>query len=250
VALAAATEARADLDEGATATELAAAQAEVDQKKLALSDAEAALAATRLTAPFDGTILEVHVTVGDTVASGKTILTLANLQELQVVASVDETTVRSVSAGQKAQVTFDALPGVIVTGAVGEIPLQGTLQGDVMIYEVPVSLEGAQNLGARVGMTADVAIATGEAANALLVPTMALFKSNGMHQVLVADPAQPDADAQAAPVQTGLSNGTYTQITAGLNEGDQVVVEMSGSTENSQNRSLQRGAPMGMFGIR
>ncbi len=119
------------------------------------------------------------------------------------------------------------LPGTTLSGVVGDVPLQGTLQGDVMVYEVPVSLEGADKLPLLVGMTANVAISTGDVENALLVPTMALTKSNGMVQVMVADPANPEAEPQAVPVQTGLSNGTYTQITAGLNEGDQVVVQLS-----------------------
>ena len=108
------------------------------------------------------------------------------------------------------------------------MPLQGTLQGGVTVYEVPITLQGAEKLGALlVGMTANVKIATGEAQNALLVPTMALTKSNGMYQVLVADQLNPTAEPQAVPVQVGLSDGTYTQITSGLNDGDQVVVEMS-----------------------
>jgi hypothetical protein len=62
---------------------------------------------------------------------------------------------------------------------------------------------------------------------------MALTKSNGLYQVLVADPLNPSAAAQAVPVQVGLSDGTYTQITGGLNEGDQVVIEMSSGTNNN-----------------
>ncbi len=53
-------EARAKLDVGADVTDVAAAQAAVDKKKLALADAEAALAATTLVAPFDGTVLQVN----------------------------------------------------------------------------------------------------------------------------------------------------------------------------------------------
>ena len=48
-----------------------------------------------------------------------------------------------------------------------------------------------------------------------------------MYQVLVADPADPAAEPQAVPVEVGLSDGTYTQIVRGLNDGDQVVVQMS-----------------------
>ncbi len=52
------------------------------------------------------------------------------------------------------------------------------------------------------------------------------------------------------PVQVGLSDGTYTQITSGLNEGDQVVVEMSSSTGTGNNRNFRVGGGiMGMPGL-
>ena len=111
VALATAKDARATLDEGTDAATLAAAQADVDKKRLAVADAEAALAGTKLTAPFDGTVLQTNVAVGDVVAANTAILTVANLNNLQVLASVDETTIRRVSAGQPAQISFDAVPG-------------------------------------------------------------------------------------------------------------------------------------------
>ena len=60
--------ARAELDEGADATKLASAQAAVDKKKLAVSNAEIALAGTQLVAPFDGTILEANASEGDRVS--------------------------------------------------------------------------------------------------------------------------------------------------------------------------------------
>ncbi|MFZ1462685.1 MAG: HlyD family efflux transporter periplasmic adaptor subunit, partial [Anaerolineae bacterium] len=108
VALQAAQEARTDLDTGADATKIAAAQAAVDKKRLTLGDAEAALAGARLLAPFAGAILQTNVNVDDQVTANTTILTLANLGTLQVVASVDETTIRQISAGQDATITFDA----------------------------------------------------------------------------------------------------------------------------------------------
>ena len=233
VALAAARDARSQLDEGADATELAATQADVDQKRLAVQDAEQALAGTQLTAPFAGTILQTHVDPGDNIAANTRILTLANLQQLQVLASVDKTTIRRVAAGQPAQITFDALPGQTLAGQVGEVPLQGSLQGGVMVYEVPIGVDGAQNLPLLTGMTANVQIQTGQAANALLIPSMALQKVSGMYQVLVADPADPTAEPQAVPVEVGLSDGAYTQIVRGLNDGDQVVVQMSSADNNS-----------------
>jgi multidrug efflux pump subunit AcrA (membrane-fusion protein) len=124
------------------------------------------------------------------------------------------------------------------------VPLQGSLQSGVMVYEVPISLEGAEDLPLLVGMTANVGIRTGEATNALLVPTMALQAVNGLYQVLV--PVTPDAAGStiAVPVEVGLSNGTYTQITKGLNLGDQVVVQFSATDSNSTFRNFGGGGTL------
>ncbi len=129
VAQAEARDNRATLDKGPDAVKLAAAQAAVDKKRLAVADAEAALAGANLSAPFDGTILQTNVQPGDLVSSNTRILTVANLKTLQIVASVDETTIRQVAAGQRAQITFDAFPGRTLRGQVASVPLQGTLQG-------------------------------------------------------------------------------------------------------------------------
>jgi RND family efflux transporter MFP subunit len=245
--LAAAKDARAKLDEGTDAVTLASAQADVDKKRLAVFDAQAALAGTKLTAPFDGTVLQTNAAVGDVVAANTPILTVANLSDLQVLASVDETTIRQVSAGQLAQITFDAVPGQTLQGQVGEVPLQGTLQGGVMVYEVPISLVGAEKLPLLVGMTANVKIAVGQAENALLIPAMALQKANGMYQVLVPNTTDPAGQPEAVPVEVGLSDGSYTQIVRGLNEGDNVLVQLSAAQSNTN--ANFRGGGGGFIGI-
>ena len=247
VALATAQDARAKLDEGADAVTLASAQADVDKKRLAVADAETALAGTKLTAPFDGTVLQTNVAVGDVIAANTSILSLANLNNLQVLASVDETTIRRVSAGQPAQITFDAVPGQTLQGQVGDVPLQGTLQGGVMVYEVPISLVGAEKLPLLVGMTANVKVAVGQAENALLVPAMALQKANGMYQVLVPNTVDPAGQPEAVPVEVGLSDGSYTQIVRGLNDGDKVMVELSAAQSN--NNANFRGGGGGIMGM-
>jgi HlyD family secretion protein len=232
VALEVAQSNRAELDEGPDATALAEAQAQVDKLRLAASDAEVALAGTELAAPFDGTILDTYVSVGDPVAANSTIVTLADLGSLQVVASVDETTIRQVSAGQKASISFDAYPNQTFEGEVLSVPLYGTLQGGVTVYDVPLSLTGAEALNLLVGMTANVDIEVGHVTDALLVPTLALQKVSGSYQVSVPNTLDPAGVPETVPVQIGLSNGTYTQIVKGLIAGDQVIVQLD-TTQSS-----------------
>ncbi len=240
VNLQAAEQARADLDAGPDAVKLAAAQADVDKKHLAVADAEADLAAATLVAPFGGTVLQTNAQPGDRISANSPILTLASMDELRVVASVDETTIRQIQAGQSASISFDAFPGQTFRGQVLSVPLQGALQGGVMVYDVPISLPGADALPLLVGMTANVAIDVGQTQNALLVPSMAVQTVGGMAQVLVPNASDP-ANPVAVPVQVGLSNGTYTEIVRGLNLGDQVVVQLSSSTSGQ----LRFGGPGG-----
>jgi multidrug efflux pump subunit AcrA (membrane-fusion protein) len=235
VALATAKDNQTTLLKGTPAATLAAAQADVDKKRLAVADAEADLAGTRLTAPFFGTVLQTKGTAGNQVGPSTVVLTLADLKTVQVAALVDETTIKRVSQGQTAQVTFDALVGQTLRGQVGEVPLQGALQGGVMVYEVPISLTGADKLPLLVGMTANVKIQTGQAQNALLVPAMAVLRSSSGYQVMVPHATDPQGALTAVIVEIGLSDGVNTVITKGLNLGDKVVVQLAATTTTTNN---------------
>ena len=120
------------------------------------------------------------------------------------------------------------------------VPLQGSLQGGVTVYEVPLSLTGADRLPLLVGMTANVKIQVGQAMNALLVPTLAVQKVGGKYQVLVPNATAAKGEATVVPVEVGLSDGTYTQITNGLKAGGQVIVQLT-ATQSSSNQARSGG---------
>jgi HlyD family secretion protein len=249
VNLEAAQEDRAELEEAADANDVAAAQSTIEKQRLAVADAEEVLAGTELVAPFAGTILDVYVGDGDPVGASTSIATLADLSSFEVVTTVDETTIRQVSAGQDAAISFDAYPDQTFTGQVLSVPLYGTLQGGVTVYDVPVSLVGAESLNLLVGMTANVEIQVGQATDALLVPTMALTRASGGYQVLVPNTVDPEGEPEAVPVQVGLSDGTYTQVIKGLNAGDQVLVELDASSSDDGFPGGNGGVFSGIFGF-
>lgn len=234
---------RTDLDAGPDETELASANATVAKMQRAIDDAQADLDAASLRAPFSGTVLQTNSSAGNLLSSATVILTLANLKQLQVVASIDETTIRQIQQGQPVKISFDAFAGQSFTGEVLSIPLQGTLQGDVMVYDVPMSLVGAEQLPLLVGMTANVEIQVGQVKNAMLLPKMAILSSNRGSRVLVPNTSDPTGEPQAVPVEIGLSDGIYTEIRSGLKVGDSVVIQVSSS--DSSNFRFPGG---GLFG--
>jgi len=219
----------AKTEAGPDPKEIEVAQARVISAQANLEGAQAALEAATMVAPFDGVIVLVGVEKGDLVSSNAIVVTLADLTNLRVLAIVDETDISNVEIGQEVEATFDAFPGLSFLGQVLEVPLQGTLSQNVLTYEVPVSLEGAEGVALKTGMTANLNIVVGRRENALLVPAMAVQQSEEGPVVMVQD--TPQGTAVATPVQVGLSDGTYVEIVSGLIEGDRVVVEYQATQE-------------------
>jgi HlyD family secretion protein len=207
------------------------AQSRYDAAKATLEEAQATLEASTMVAPFDATVISVDVEVGDLVSSNTNVMTLADLSDLQVLANVDETDISRVEVGQEVEITFDAFPGQRFRGKVLEVPLEGNLVQNVVTYEVLVSLEGAEGVSLRSGMTANVSIVVGRRENALLVPALAVWQAEEGNVVMVQD--SPQGAAMATRVELGLSDGLYVEVLRGLNEGDQVVVEYE-SVEEQQ----------------
>ena len=213
---------------GAQAKDIDLAQARYNAAKAKLEEAQEALENATMVAPFDGTVISTGAKVGDLVGSNSTIVTLADLTDLEIVASVDETTISKVDVGQQATITFDAFPGLRFQGEVLEVPLEGRLQSNIVTYDVRVSLEGAEDVAIAPGMTANLTISVGRTEDAMLVSALAIQQSEDGNVVMLQD---APGSYVVTPVQVGLSNGIWVEILRGLNEGDQVLVQYEQSTQ-------------------
>jgi multidrug efflux pump subunit AcrA (membrane-fusion protein) len=143
---------------GSTPEQIASAEAQATQSRAALAAAEAALEKTELRAPFDGTVIDISVEVGDTAAPGEIVVVLATLDHLRVrTTELTELDVARVETGQVAIVTLEALPGLELKGHVDRVGEQSVeYRGDVT-YPVYVALEDEVSR-LRWGMTARVEI--------------------------------------------------------------------------------------------
>ncbi|MCL5677339.1 MAG: efflux RND transporter periplasmic adaptor subunit [Firmicutes bacterium] len=80
-------------------------------------------AATRVTAPADGTVLQVDAKEGEMTAPGQPLVVMANLTKVRVEANVEETEIAQIRPGEGADVYVDAYPGKPLTGQVKEVGL-------------------------------------------------------------------------------------------------------------------------------
>jgi multidrug efflux pump subunit AcrA (membrane-fusion protein) len=143
--------------QGPDPKDVAVAQARLDNAKTALAAAEARLEDLELRAPFSGTLSEVNVRLGEWINPGQPVLVLADLADLHVeTTDLNEIDAARVNVGDKVIVTFDALPGVQVTGVIKSIAPKAS-EGSGVNYTAVITLDELPAL-LRWGMTAFVDI--------------------------------------------------------------------------------------------
>ena len=157
-------------------------------------------------------------------------------------ASIDQSNITQVKAGQKVDITLDAYPNEHISGTVSLVALQGTIVSNVTTFTVTAMVDQVTDL-LRAGMNANIDIAESEATNVLTVPSEAIKTSGTMKQVIVPVTTIANTPAQARPatqnvtVEVGLDDGTNVEIKSGLKEGQEVVIGTSSSTTTTTTKS-------------
>ena len=165
--------------------------------------------------------------------------------------TVDELDVASMSVGQKAAVTLDAVRGVF-SGTVSAISSVGSNNSGVTSYDVSIVLE--PNEAFLIGMNASAIVTIEERDDVLIIPLAAVQYSRGEQYVWKYSGSLPSGNDDAAepgvrtPVVTGLSDAGRVEIIDGLSEGDQVVVIVRGTDDAWDFMGGQRRMTMGPGG--
>lgn len=232
--------------------EVKSAQAVVDSDKIALDIARDRLTDTKVMAPIDGVVAARNVQIGQIIASGvsnvgggTTVMTLSDLSRLFVLASVDESDIGKVALDQAATVTVDAYPGRRFQGKVVRIATKGVNLSNVVTFEVKLEVTGKEKSLLKPEMTADVEILAAEKSGVLLVPSEAVLRKAGGKQVVTV--VKDGAENEEVVVETGISDGTKTEIARGLSDGQTVLVHKGGADGKWGAPPRLPGAPRGMM---
>ncbi len=215
-------EARAALDEltSPPAEKVIAAQADLEQARLALEDARQQLAAAKLSAPFDGVVVEVKAKVGENVGANAGVIALVDPDSVEVEAQVVEEDLPLVQTGQSATLFFDARPDAEASGEVTRIVPKRS-SGDRPQYPVYVAVSELPE-GLAPGMTVDASIVIDGRENVLRLPR-AVVRARADGTALVE--VWTGSGVEERTVKVGLRGDRYVEILEGLSEGEQVVSE-------------------------
>ncbi len=199
--------------DGPDSAEVAAADARV-------AAAQSTLNMAHLIAPFDGTITQASPAIGDQVSTGTVGYRIDDLSHLLVDVQVSEVDINSVSVGQAATLTFDAILGKEYHGEVVQVGQAGdTVQG-VVSFTVTIELTDADEL-VKPGMTAAVNVVVEEVKDVILIPNRAVRLVDGNRVVYILVDNQP----VQVKIQLGSSSDLESVVAEGdIKEGDLIIL--------------------------
>ncbi len=231
------------------------AEAQVSVRRHTLERAERELSRATITSPTDGIVISRDVDVGQTVAASLSAPILfelaADLGQMQIHANVSEADIGSVEDGQRVEFQVDAYRGRTFEGEVVQVRNAPIEQDNVVHYETIIAVDNDERL-LKPGMTAEVSVITDERHDVIRVRNTAL-RARLPDNIRPADPPEDelsngrvylfrDGELVAHPVQTGLSDGVYTEVIEGLQPGDELAVGLSLSgQQEGERRSLFSG---------
>ncbi|MDA8293618.1 MAG: HlyD family efflux transporter periplasmic adaptor subunit [Actinomycetota bacterium] len=211
----------------ASPQQLASDQAAVDVASAQLADAERAVGDATLTTPLTGTVAAVGLAPGQTISArvggrstaAASIVVIAP-GSVDVGLAVPVADLAELAVGQHATVVPDAT-GTAVAATVTNIGLVATTSSSgVTTYPVTVTIAPGTGLTERTGGQASVAVMVGHATDVTVVPTSAVHRVGAVRTVDV-DTA---GTVSLVRITTGVVGARWTQVTAGVHRGQQVVL--------------------------
>ena len=207
------------------------ARAQVAQAKAMLERAEEDLRNATIVSPIDGLVLSRSIEVGNAVSSilvvgsqAQPIFTLGDVSDVFVRGKVDQADVGKVYINQTARIVVESFRDRKFTGKVYKISPLGVEKENVTTFEVQVSIANPGR-ELKANMSANAEIILEEKPGVLLIPEAAvIYDKQRKASVEIPDPAQ-EKGRRKLDIQLGISNGVKTELVAGLNEGQKVILQ-------------------------
>ena len=167
-------------------------------------------------ADFNGVVTEVEVVEGATVTSGAKMVTLANLDDVQVSVQVSKTDLPKIAVGQKVDITIN---GKAYTGEVTQISGSATKNANgVAVVDTKIKVTNPDN-EIILGVEANNKIHAEKADNTIVLPYEYVQTDAEGDYVFVLE----NNTAVRKAVKIGISTSTEAQIVEGLSENDKVI---------------------------
>jgi len=217
---------------------VAVSSSDVEAAKVSLEKAKRALEDTVITAFMDGTISELHATIGDVVSTQAAVAQVVSLDQVKVTIQVPETERFSFAQGAKVQVSIPAA-GKRVEGHVTYVGL--TASQDTRLYPVEITIENPAH-DFLPGMRADVKSVHTQERKGILLPQEAIVHEDGTTYVYLVkgdvvykqDIEEVAKDENFVLVDRGVADGELVVVSGQERLRDQSRVTIENTREKGE----------------
>jgi RND family efflux transporter MFP subunit len=169
-----------------------------------------------LTADSAGVISSINAETGQVVGAGQTVLTLVRDGEREIEINIPENRMEELRKAGTIRVSFWALPGLVIEGKVREVSpiadkVSRTYKARILLVNPPQQM--------KLGMTANVDIASLREKKTAFIPLPAIYQTDGTPKVWVIK----DAIVNLRPITIGNFGDGKVQVLEGLADGEVVV---------------------------
>lgn len=172
-----------------------------------------------ITGPFDGTIIEKHITLGEKLSDEDSVYTIANMDTVWVIGSVYEKDIARVNIGQAATIFANAFPKDLFHGKIDWIG--STLEEETRTLKIRVQVENKTHR-LKPGMFVRLAVEVEEKSGVLTVHSSSLLTQKG-ETILFVD--KGNGLFERRDVETGIVSSSAIEIRKGVREGEKVVTD-------------------------
>lgn len=195
----------------------------IDKQGL-ISEAKKYCTLENVCSPCSGTVTDISCSDGDILDKDSMVLRISDGCTMEIPVNINETYIEQISVGQKAEITFSALPGKTFSGEVSAVSDEAEqtsgISGKETTVEVTVTLSDAENSTLRVGYSASCTIVTSVDKDVLFLPYEYLRSDDGGDFVFI----EKGGRAKKVSIKTGREYKDGTEIISGLEAGDRVII--------------------------
>jgi membrane fusion protein (multidrug efflux system) len=203
-------------DKAATAAEMAQARLKAAQATQELSAIN--LRESVLRSPMDGVVTKRHIDEGNLVGVGQPVVSIADVAEMKVIVSISEKYAGMIREGLPCRLMVDAYPGKVFSASVKSV--YPALDAGTRSLQAEIRLDNA-GMELKPGMFARVELVAAQKKDVVVIGKDAVMGGKVSEAFVY---VVKDNTAHKKLVERGVIQGDMVEITSGLDEGEQLVV--------------------------
>jgi len=225
-------------------SDVKSSQADVQQKKQnfdLIRSGESSIGDSKLTstitAPIDGTILNLKVEIGEPITSTESsqaateMMSVADMKDMIFKGSVSEHDAAQLKVGTPVNVILAPYPGVVMKGTLSKVAVQSEMLNSTTTdsnksfdngFQVEVgNIQFPQDITIRSGFSATAKIILKQVSDVVTIPERVLNFNGEIPEIWIPD--ESESGYSAREVKLGLSDGIIVEVLSGLENGEAII---------------------------